>query len=89
MLPAVVDWNPRFRSQYLYHCLAARAIRPGQVLPGVPEHVRELMRPSGEASKAAEGALKRLDALFPREEIVKKKDKVSGAQAFADGAKKR
>ena len=79
--------NPTY--QHLFHCLAARAIRPGQVLPDVPEHVLSLMKAPENEDGSTLKALKRLEEAFALEEVEKKKGKVTGADAFGDAAKKR
>ena len=68
---------------------AEAAIKPGQVLPDVPDHIRGLMLPPQSGGKAMEKALDEVDSRFNLEEVAKKKEKVTGAQAFSDGTRKR
>ena len=73
--------NPQY--QHLYHTLAYRAMNPGLQIPEVAEHIRALMTPPEEIAEKAKKALKDINRLFPREEIVKKKEKVTGDSMFA------
>ncbi len=74
-------YNPCY--QHLYRCLAARATRPGQVLPEVDADVKAMLSSPAEVLKAAQSHLQSIDRLFKREVVEKKKQKVTGNELFA------
>ena len=63
--------NPLY--QHLYSCLTHRITRPGEVLPEVAPHIRRLTQPPEEVDGAA--ALRKIDKLYSREELKRKKKK--------------
>lgn len=74
--------NPYY--QHMYHCLAHRAIKPGQVLPEVAPELKALMNPPEEVLAKSEEILKKIDSIFPRQEVGVKKEKVTAEKMFAD-----
>lgn len=58
-------------------------MHPGQIIPDVAEHIRALMKPPEEVAEKAKKPLNDINRLFPREEVLKKKDKVTGDSMFA------
>ncbi len=68
----------------MYQCLAHRAIKPGHVLPEVAPDLKALMSPPEEVLAKAKEILKKIDGIFPRQEIGAKKEKVTAEKMFAD-----
>nr|AIL94178.1 Ku80 [Tigriopus japonicus] len=71
-------------NQYLYRCLTHRVTQPGKILPDVPPRIKEFMKPPRELAQKMDIFVKRLQELFPCEEIDRKKEKITGDQMFAE-----
>lgn len=72
----------------MYQCMCHRALKPGHILPEVSEDVKRLMQPPESVRQAAARILEKIDRLFKREELVAKKEKVTGEQFFAEKGKR-
>ena len=64
--------------------MAHRALNPGRVAPEVAPDIRALMSTPEEIAERSGETLRRIAELFPLEEVVKKKDKITGEKMFAE-----
>ncbi len=79
--------NPYY--QYLYQCLTHRALQPGRVLPEPDEFCKSILAQPEVLAQSSRQPLERVAQVFKLEQVLPKKEKLTGQIAFGIGNGKR